>query len=604
MKSLPHKLTPLYLFIYIILSFFSCNNEELFVQEIQIDGEETIIEEEIDENQGIVLFDDNAETSINISTEVDIISNDTIKIVNPVISFEFPVNGDLVYDTNSTPGDIKDDIITYTPNPEFSGEDFFEYTVCSADNMEVCDTAGVTININDGNIKEVSGELKAFPSAYGGGAYATGGRGGNVYHVTNLNDAGEGSLRDALSKPRPAIVVFDVSGTILLESWLTITGKDLTIAGQTAPKGGITITTENFARLKMNNMENVIIRYIRIRPKAGPDSVIDLYGNTGVAKNIIFDHCSISYGKMAFVLRGRESRNVTFQRGLIAESKNGSLFGDSQDHEFSRDNSFLNNLFYNVSHRLPNSGSDGRVDHINNVIQNWRFRMTFVNGDIRLNSVNNYYAMGGRTNLGGGQKNLNCLISSYDNKIYTAGNIIDKGMFTDPKADNKSLWVEFDLGKQNKYAPASEFVDSQYELIGAPLPIRTASEVYHEVITDPDLGANKYLNSNGTFTKYYDANDREYLAVMANGEGAYEDYTTSSNYENRSFFSEARYLNFIASITSVPISTRPKDYDTDLDGMPDEWERKRFGNLLKSGKDDSDNDGYSDLEEFLCLVDM
>src|SRR5690606_21148840 len=147
-------------------------------------------------------------------------------------------------------------------------------------------------NIDD----EVSSTLKAFPSAFGGGAYASGGRGGRVYHVTNLNDSGSGSLRWALSQPRPATIVFDVSGVINIRSWLVISGKDLTIAGQTAPEGGITITSTNYSRLRMESINNLIIRYIRVRPMETPDDAFEIYSNTGVGSNIMLDHMSLSYG--------------------------------------------------------------------------------------------------------------------------------------------------------------------------------------------------------------------------------------------------------------------------------------------------------------------
>ncbi|WP_207211116.1 hypothetical protein [Flagellimonas olearia] len=451
----------------------------------------------------------------------------------------------------------------------------------------------------------ISSELKAFPTAYGAGAYATGGRGGNVYHVTNLNNSGEGSFRWALGQPRPATIVFDVSGTIELTSWLTVTGRDLTIAGQTAPVGGITITTTNYSRFLFDEVENIIIRYIRIRMKDSPSVALDVYGNRGVARNLMFDHMSISYGGLqAFVIRGNESRYVTFQKGLIAESKTGALFGDSQDHHFSQDNSFINNLFYNVSHRLPNSGSNGRVDHINNVIQNWKFRLSFVNGDIKLNQINNYYCAGGRNSLGTGQKNVNALNSWHDNQIYTAGNIVDKGLFPDPDADNRQLWVEFDAGVQTDYAPASEFVDTPYEILGPPMPIKTAREAYEEIVNNPDVGANASLNGNGTIVYSPDANDREYLEVVAGGEGSYEPYTTGNNGSDRSFYFEQRYINFLGGISSNPINSRSYDYDTDFDGMPDVWERSKFGDLSRNGKEDHDGDGYSDLEEFLNLVDV
>ena len=584
----------------------SCNNEDIFVAEQVITEEETPTPE--DKDDPIEAKDDAVTTTENISVEIAVQTNDSNVPSSVTMTTTNPANGTLTVNDNGTPDNAIDDIITYKPNTSFSGTDSFDYTICDATTSENCGTATVTINITPVDIIDVTGELKAFPTAYGGGAYATGGRGGNVYHVTNLNDSGSGSFREALSKPRPATIVFDVSGTINITSWLIISGKDLTIAGQTAPAGGITITSENQSRFYMDEVENIIMRYIRIRMKDSPSVAFEVYGNRDVGRNLIFDHCSISYGGLqAFVIRGNQSVDITFQRGLIAESKTGVLFGDTDpDHYYSYNNTFINNLFYNVSHRLPNVGSNGRVDVINNVIQNWSYRMSMVTGNTpQLNHINNYYCMGGRSALKSwSQIQLNQVNSFNDNQIYTAGNIIDKDMFTDPKADNRALWVEFNAGKQEVYAPASEFVSTQYPLVGVPLPIRTAEEVYNEIITNPDVGANATLNANGAVDSNSDANDKEYLAVMAQGEGAYESYTTGNNGSDRSFYFEQRYLNFLASISSTPVNSRPPSYDTDKDGMPDIWELAKFETLDRDGKSDLDGDGYSDLEEFLNLVDI
>jgi hypothetical protein len=332
----------------------------------------------------------------------------------------------------------------------------------------------------------------------------------------------------------------------------------------------------------------------------------DTYGNTGVAKNLIFDHCSISYGGLlAFVLRGNESTNVTFQRSLIAESKTGCLFGDSQQTHFSYNNSFLNNLFYNVSHRTPNSGSDGRVDHINNVTHNWLSRLSYVNGDIKLNQINNYYSMGGRSDIKINSRHMiNVLERKFDYEIYTSGNIIDKGMFTDPNADNRRLWAYFDLGKQRDLAGPEHFVSEQHPLVGIPVPIKTANEVYSEIVNNPDVGANATINDDGSVSRNEDANDKEYLAVMAQGEGAFEHYTAGNFGSDRSFYFESRYINFLSSISSDPISSRELNYDRDKDGMPNKWEILYGTNPdVPDNNSDKDGDGYTNLEEFLNSVD-
>lgn len=134
-------------------------------------------------------------------------------------------------------------------------------------------------------------KLLAFPGAVGAGKYATGGRGGEVYHVTNLNDSGEGSFRDAVSKSG-RIVVFDVSGTIELEGNI-LCQSNVTVAGQTAP-GGAGITLKNY-KMGMSG-DNIICRFISSRPGpyAATSSGNDAWGGAK-GSNSIIDHCSMGW---------------------------------------------------------------------------------------------------------------------------------------------------------------------------------------------------------------------------------------------------------------------------------------------------------------------
>ncbi len=134
--------------------------------------------------------------------------------------------------------------------------------------------------------------MPAFPGAEGFAAYVTGGRGGEVYHVTHLGDSGPGSFRDAVSRG-PRIVVFDVGGYIRLGSPVSV-GSNLTIAGQTAPGAGI--ATRDY-EVSFSGSPNIIVRYMRFRqgltPGQGRKSAVAIYRG----QDIILDHLSIEWGR-------------------------------------------------------------------------------------------------------------------------------------------------------------------------------------------------------------------------------------------------------------------------------------------------------------------
>ncbi len=155
----------------------------------------------------------------------------------------------------------------------------------------------------------------AFPGAEGYGRFSVGGRGGKVVEVTNLNDSGPGSLRDAVDQPiGPRTIVFNVSGNIKLQSRLVVNQPYITIAGQTAPGEGITISK---APVGLTGNDGVI-RFLKVR--IGGGTTFDGMGLTG-ANHSIIDHCSISWTiDESFSSRG--SHNITLQRTLISEALN------------------------------------------------------------------------------------------------------------------------------------------------------------------------------------------------------------------------------------------------------------------------------------------
>ena len=166
----------------------------------------------------------------------------------------------------------------------------------------------------------------AFPGAEGFGAYATGGRGGEVVHVTNLKASGPGSLADAVSKSN-RIVVFDVGGVIDVTNVnLTVAGNNITIAGQTAPGEGITIYGGRFI---MSKRQNIIMRYIRMRGSLSmPSDKCTLTMDD--CQNVILDHCSISWGRWDNI-HITNAKDITYQNCIISEGIDPQNFGAITD---------------------------------------------------------------------------------------------------------------------------------------------------------------------------------------------------------------------------------------------------------------------------------
>lgn len=437
----------------------------------------------------------------------------------------------------------------------------------------------------------------AFPDAKGSGAYTTGSRGGQVIHVTTLVWDAVGGLKEAIQTTGARTIVFDVSGEIDATSQaaysVLINGStfdNLTIAGQTAPNGGISVRTSSFI---FQDVDNIIVRYVRFRGSNAVDQdAISILGGT----NIIFDHCSFSHGwdeAGSFANSSGVMGDVTIQNCFFQDSKTGSILAvDNVIGNFT----FINNLYSGVSHRFPNPKGDGQYDIINNVVYNWKERLIRITGEGTYNVTNNYYKPSANgLRLGGwfGDGNINNLqklqAQLTDSPIiYTAGNIVT-GQRDTPLTDDSDMW-EYFAGSDPAYpendpVSASFFTSTPFALKGESFTIKTANQAYTDVLAN--VGANKTLNADGTVNSYSDTKDAADLLMVQNDtySGSFYDAISTIPYP------------------TVPNNTRPVGYDTDLDGIPDTYETAKGWNPNAANDNVVDGSGYTQLELFLNEVD-
>lgn len=414
----------------------------------------------------------------------------------------------------------------------------------------------------------VADSTVAFPGAEGYGKYTTGGRGGKIYIVTNLNDKGPGSLREAVQKKEARIILFAVSGTIALESPLNISHGDITIAGQSAPGDGICI--RNY--VVRVAADNVILRYLRFRLGDEAKQQDDAISGTN-RKNIIIDHCSMSWATDECASFYR-NRNFTLQWCIISESLNHSVH-EKGDHGYGgiwggMGASFHHNLLASHTSRLPRfSGSsttpnppDELVDFTNNVIYNWDGNSTYGGELGKYNVVNNYYKAGLATKS---KKPWILNPTSPVGKFFVAGNC-----FYGNEVITKNNWK----GVKVDYPDSA---DARTPFNVWFIPQQSADKAFEEV-----------LKSAGASYKR-DAVDQRIVNEVRRG-------------ESKSGKELTGIIDSQADVGGWPeLKSRPPLVDTDKDGMPDDWEAKHKLNP-NDGEDhlrfDLDK-GYTNIEVYL-----
>jgi len=429
------------------------------------------------------------------------------------------------------------------------------YLICSCGSAPVHDSNdGVSI---------------AFPEAEGFGKYTTGGRGGKVLIVENLNDAGKGSLRAAIEEDFPRIIVFNVSGTIALKSPLKIRNGNLTIAGQSAPGDGICL--KDYALFV--NADNVIIRYIRVRmgdEKAQQDDCISVIRH----KDIIIDHCSFSWATDE-VASCYDNENFTMQWCIISESLNKSVH-EKGEHGYGgiwggKGASFHHNLMAHHKSRLPRfcgaryhkEPAKEIVDFRNNVIYNWKSNSSYAGEEGRHNIVNNYYKAGPATESSKRSRILNPW-SPYG-QFYVKGNVL---------FDNQTVTEDNHLGV------VADHPDSC--LINIPIKV---VEIAKESAED----AFKKVLEYGGASLRRDVLDQRIIDEVRNGNA---DYGVNQD----------GIIDSQDQVGDWPVLKKYGEVaDQDKDGMSDEWEKKK-GLDPSNSTDNSINtlhEVYTNVEVYL-----
>lgn len=387
----------------------------------------------------------------------------------------------------------------------------------------------------------------AFPGAEGYGAYASGGRGGTVVHVTNLNDSGAGSLAEAVSKPG-RIVVFDVGGVIdITKSNLTI-ASNITIAGQTAPGEGITLYG---GRVIAAGSSNVIIRYIRMRGSIAMNRSKCTLTLDNCDK-VILDHCSISWGRWDNV-HIKDATNITWQNCIISEGIDPQRFGAITDgttnwtvaHCLWADNKsrnpkmkcgiqYYNNVVYNYGNGII--GGHSSAHHYQDVINNY-----FITGP-NSGSSNKYFDQWTETD-----------------HLYSTGN------YTDGNNDgvlNGTLITD--------YNGATPMANPNFKTTH-PMNLKTAEEAYYDIVEH--VGASRVR----------DAHDQRIIDQLTSlgKKGAFIDDESG-----------------VGGIGTLAGGSALKD--SDGDGMPDEWEDANGTNKNKNdANEDAHGDGYTNIETYI-----
>lgn len=410
--------------------------------------------------------------------------------------------------------------------------------------------------------------LPAFPGAEGAGAFAAGGRGGRVIYVTTLADSGPGSLRAAVEARGPRTVLFAVAGTVALEQPIVVKEPFLTLAGQTAPGGGVCLKNFDFVVAA----DDVIVRHLRFRPGDEAKKAVDGVSVGTTAHRVIIDHCSVSWSvDECLSVSGDDVGDITVQWCLIAESLSRSVHhkgphGYGSLVRADGDVTYHHNLYAHHSSRSPRPGTyndDAKrgiiFDFRNNVIYGWGSRAGYSSADrASINYVANYL----QPNSTSKTPETAFSVGGERTRMFVAGNRLI-GL---PAADTDN-WRMIARATAGTRAPEPFAI--------APVITESAAAAFENVLA----GA-------GATLPMRDAVDARVVAQVRAGTGRIIDSQR-----------EVGGWPALAAGSAAP--------DRDGDGLPDRWETKHGFNpdSAADGPADADGDGYTNLEEFLNSTD-
>lgn len=463
-------------------------------------------------------------------------------------------------------------------------------------------------------------KIPAFPGAWGGGMYSFGGRGGRVLVVSNLNDSGPGSFREACEAAGPRIVIFNVAGIIRLLDRIRVRTPYITIAGNTAPGDGVCIAG-NTVEI---DTHDIIIRHMRFR-RGATDATDrnDALGGNPIG-NLIIDHVSASWGLDENMSMYRHmyrppggskdqklpTVNVTIQNSIFSEALN------TYHHAFGSTIGGLNSTFHhNVwacnTGRNPSVGMYGDFTFANNVVFNYRHR-TIDGGDHRsfFNIINNYFKPGPGTpdsavrhRLLKPESERSKTVMDNFGKAYVHGNVVEGNERV--TADNWDGGVQPDV-RERSIADVLASLRMEKPFDHAPIPLESAREAFEQNLAHA-----------GATLPVRDAVDQRVLQMVRTGQVGQAEASPEHSARTAAAGYEASWVKELEDLVKVGFITDPEQVggyptypgephlDTDGDGLPDKWEKMHSldPRHASDATTDANGDGYTNIEDFINGLD-